>query len=193
MQSHTHIYNSRHPTPSLSFLSSFPVFSTALLFFTPSVSCPPSPNTPLSPPSSVLLFLHTALFSLIALHLFLYPPTLHTDTAERISLSLSLTHSLALSLSISVIAPPLLSICLFPYLSPSVSISTSLPSSLSLSSSSLTISPRTLDSFYTLRKHPSFCSEKEKKNLSFFSFFFLFIHFSSVTTFCALLLCLFLS
>ncbi|XP_067435798.1 phospholipid phosphatase-related protein type 5-like isoform X2 [Thunnus thynnus] len=57
--------------------------------------------------------------------------------------------------------------CLSPYLSPSVSISTSLPPSLSLSSFSLTISPCTLDSFYTLRKHPSFCSVKGKSPFFF--------------------------
>merc|ERR1712035_144874 len=68
----------------LSSLFSLLIFLTAVLFFTPSVSHPPS----------VLLFLHAALFSLIALHLFLYPPTLHTDTAEGISLS----HSVSLSL-----------------------------------------------------------------------------------------------
>lgn len=137
-------------------------FLTILLFFTSlcltlhSLSCPSS---------ALLLFLHTAFFSLIALHLFLYPPTQHTDTAEGISLS----HT------VSLIALILLSICLSPYLPPSVSIFTSLPHSPSfppsLSSSSLAISPCTLDSFYTLRKHPSFCSVEEKSLLfSPFSF-----------------------
>lgn len=145
----------------------FPVacsFLTVLLFFTSlcltlhSLSCPSS---------ALLLFLHTAFFSLIALHLFLYPPTQHTDTAEGISLSH--THS------VSLIALILLSICLSPYLPPSVSIFTSLPHSPSfppsLSSSSLAISPCTLDSFYTLRKHPSFllCGGKIS---SFFPLFF---------------------
>lgn len=82
---------------------------------------------------------------------------------------------LSLSHSVSLIALILLSICLSPYLPPSVSIFTSLPHSPSfppsLSSSSLAISPCTLDSFYTLRKHPSFCSVEEKSLLfSPFSF-----------------------
>lgn len=81
--------------------------------------------------------------------------------------------SLSLSHSVSLIALILLSICLSPYLPPSVSIFTSLPHSPSfppsLSSSSLAISPCTLDSFYTLRKHPSFCSVEEK-SLLFFPF-----------------------
>lgn len=97
-------------------------FLTILLFFTSlcltlhSLSCPSS---------ALLLFLHTAFFSLIALHLFLYPPTQHTDTAEGISLSHTLSPSLLSFFSLSVF----LLICLPPSLSlpPSLTLPPFLP------------------------------------------------------------------
>lgn len=103
----------------------FPVacsFLTILLFFTSlcltlhSLACPSS---------ALLLFLHTAFFSLIALHLFLYPPTQHTDTAEGISLSHTLSPSLLSFFSLSVF----LLICLPPSLSlpPSLTLPPFLP------------------------------------------------------------------
>lgn len=118
----------------------------------------PSPPPLLSHPCSLLLLLHAGIFSLIGLcsfHLFLYPPTLHADTGEEISLTLYLCHcslfpSLCLSFSLFV------SLCLYLCLPPS------LPHIL------IPISSHTLDSFYTLQKHPSFCSEKEKSLLFLF-------------------------
>nr|XP_020452824.1 phospholipid phosphatase-related protein type 5-like isoform X2 [Monopterus albus] len=85
------------------------------------------------------------------------------DLSRSVSLSL-----LSLSPSLSVF----LLICLPPSLS--------LPPSLLLSSSSLTISPSTVDSFYTLRKHPSFCSVKEIS-----PFYFLFVTRFSTSFFLA--------
>ena len=62
---------------------------------------PPSAFHPLPPALSLIHFsFHTLLVSLIVLYLFLHPPTLLTNIAERISLSLSLLISLQLSLSL---------------------------------------------------------------------------------------------
>lgn len=74
-------------------------------------------------PSSFSSVLHSASFSLIGLHLSLYPPTLPADIAEGISLSLSR------SLSLSLLSLPTLyltfsifvSLCLYLSLPPSPS------------------------------------------------------------------------
>lgn len=91
-----------------------------------------SPTPLLSHPCSLLLLLHAALFSLIGLHLFLYPPTLHADSGEEISLTLYLRYcSLFPSLSVFLLICLPLSLSLLPSLPPS------LPLSLTFSSLSL--------------------------------------------------------
>lgn len=86
----THI---SHPTLCSSLWVFFVAFLSPLVFSLP--LCSNSPHLCVNPlflshPCSILLlFLHTALFSLIGLHLFLYPPSLQTDTAEGISFSLT--------------------------------------------------------------------------------------------------------
>lgn len=110
-------------------------------------------------------------FSFPALHFFSFPPyrIIFFDRSPFVSLPShsaywhrwSLSHAVSLSwLSHSPSLSVFLLICL--------PLSPSLPPSLSLSCSSLTISPRTVDSFYTLQKHPSFCSVKEKTLLFLF-------------------------
>ena len=191
-ESHTHII--LVILPSLSLLSSLPVFSTALLFFTPSVCRPHPPTLPssLSPLPSFLsspLPPYGAIFFDRSPFVSLPSHSAYWHRWKDLSLSLSLSRSLPLYLCHC--SPPLylsfslfVSLCLYLYLPPVLP----LP---------LILIPHYLSTHTWFILHITEASiillwEGKKKSLLFF-FFFFFIHFSSVTTFCTLLFCLFLS